>query len=115
MTLNDLQEAEKTIKTMKTDNKGKEKEEEEKEKEKDTKQKKADEGVRGLHVRCCWLQLLYVCNVTSHPVLTGSELEVSYCQPAEVGPAGPHAACWFCSLPSVRQERYSPALLFLKT
>lgn len=54
MTLTDLQEAEKTIKTMKADNKGKEKEEEEKEKEKETKQKKPDEGVRErfLHDGC---------------------------------------------------------------
>lgn len=45
VTLTDLQEAEKTIKTMKTDDKGREKNEEE-EKEKEAKQKKADEGVR---------------------------------------------------------------------
>lgn len=43
VTLTDLQEAEKT---MKTDNKGREKkEEEEREKEKESKQKKGDEGV----------------------------------------------------------------------
>ena len=46
VTLTDLQEAEKT---MKTDNKGRErKEEEEKEKEKDTKAKKGEEGVRAI-------------------------------------------------------------------
>lgn len=43
MTLTDLQEAEKT---MKTDNKGREKKEEEKEKE--TKLKKGEEGVRAV-------------------------------------------------------------------
>lgn len=44
VTLTDLQEAEKT---MKTDNKGREKkEEEEKEKEKEVKQRKGEEGVR---------------------------------------------------------------------
>lgn len=106
VTLTDLQEAEKTIKTMTTDNKGKE---EEDEKEKDAKQKKGDEGVRGLHMSYCCLLLLYVCNVTSHTVLTGSELEVSYRQSAEVRPAGTHAARWFRSLSSVQQERYSPA------
>lgn len=56
VTLTDLQEAEKTIKTMKTDNKGREKEEEEKEKEKEAKQKKGDEGVRAkhqVHWHCC--------------------------------------------------------------
>lgn len=46
VTLTDLQEAEKTMKTMKMDNKGKEKEEEEKEKE--AKSKKAEEGVRAI-------------------------------------------------------------------
>lgn len=48
MTLTDLQEAEKT---MKTDNKGREKKEEEekeKEKEKEAKAKKGEEGVRAI-------------------------------------------------------------------
>ncbi len=46
VTLTDLQEAEKT---MKTDNKSKEKkEEEEKEKEKEAKAKKGEEGVRAI-------------------------------------------------------------------
>lgn len=48
MTLTDLQEAEKTINTMKMDNKGREKEEEEKEKEKEAKPKKGEEGVRAI-------------------------------------------------------------------
>lgn len=47
VTLTDLQEAEKT---MKTDNKGREKkEEEEKEKEKDAKAKRGEEGVRDIY------------------------------------------------------------------
>lgn len=47
VTLTDLQEAEKT---MKTDNKGREKkEEEEKEKEKEAKAKKGEEGVRAIY------------------------------------------------------------------
>ena len=48
VTLTDLQEAEKTMKTMKMDNKGREKEEEEKEKEKEAKPKKGEEGVRAI-------------------------------------------------------------------
>lgn len=38
-------------------------------------------------------------------MLTGSELEVSYCQPAEVGPAGPHAARRLLTPTSSRQQR----------
>lgn len=54
VTLTDLQEAEKTIKTTKTDNKGSEKkEEEEKEKEKEARQKKAEEGVRAITLEAC--------------------------------------------------------------
>lgn len=50
MTLTDLQEAEKTIKT---ENKGKEKkEEDEKEKEKEAKAKKGEEGVRAVIQTC---------------------------------------------------------------
>lgn len=57
VTLTDLQEAEKTMKTTKTDNKGREKEEEEKEKEKEAKTKKGEEGVRDIYqsysLVCC--------------------------------------------------------------
>lgn len=94
VTLTDLQEAEKTIQTMKTDNKGREKEEE---KEKEAKQKKGEEGVRAGTLEACWL--LSLCNTmwrhkVGDAVFTGIELEVSYCQPAEVRPAGPHTTCW---------------------
>lgn len=60
VTLTDLQEAEKT---MKTDNKGREKKEEEekeKEKEKEAKSKKAEEGVRAISLsyRPVWAALI---------------------------------------------------------
>jgi len=90
VTLTDLQEAEKTIKTMKPDNKGREKtEEEEKEKEKEAKQKKAEEGVRAIchsyrPVCCCSYITSRDMTRRGLTVLTGSELEVSYCQSAEV-------------------------------
>lgn len=49
VTLTDLQEAEKTMKTIKTDNKGREKkEDDEKEKEKESKVKKGEDGVRAI-------------------------------------------------------------------
>ncbi|XP_072291998.1 protein phosphatase 1 regulatory subunit 12A isoform X6 [Eucyclogobius newberryi] len=55
VTLTDLQEAEKTMKT-KTETKGREKEEDEKEKEKDTKLKKGDEGEVSWRSRIASLQ-----------------------------------------------------------
>lgn len=63
VTLTDLQEAEKT---MKTDNKGREKkEEEEKEKEKEAKLKKGDEGVRAVvHSYRPALAALTSCDIT---------------------------------------------------
>lgn len=66
VTLTDLQEAEKTIQTMKTDNKGREKNEEE-EKEKEAKQKKADEGVRTLWdgYRPVWLCRSCFCDLAT--------------------------------------------------
>ncbi|XP_053174713.1 protein phosphatase 1 regulatory subunit 12A isoform X1 [Scomber japonicus] len=56
VTLTDLQEAEKTINTMKMDNKGREKEEEEKEKEKEAKPKKGEEGEVSWRSRIASLQ-----------------------------------------------------------
>lgn len=55
VTLTDLQEAEKT---MKTDNKGREKKEEEKE----AKLKKAEEGVRA--ISCSYRPVLKSCDIT---------------------------------------------------
>lgn len=54
VTLTDLQEAEKT---MKTENKGKEKDEE----DKDGKQKKGDEGVRFVELPCLLSDGLFDC------------------------------------------------------
>lgn len=56
VTLTDLQEAEKTMNTMKMENKGREKEEEEKEKEKEAKPKKGEEGEVSWRSRIASLQ-----------------------------------------------------------
>ncbi|KAM7396821.1 hypothetical protein PAMP_019831 [Pampus punctatissimus] len=56
VTLTDLQEAEKTMNTMKMDNKGREKVEEEKEKEKEAKPKKGEEGEVSWRSRIASLQ-----------------------------------------------------------
>lgn len=98
VTLTDLQEAEKT---MKTDNKGREKKEEEKE----AKLKKAEEGVRAVSSTERPALTLRDLTEQENAVFAGSELEVSHRQSAEVGPAGPHAAQRLLTTTSSRQER----------
>lgn len=69
VTLTDLQEAEKT---MKTDNKGREKKEEE-EKEKEAKMKKGEEGVRAIFHRPAVAELMS-CDVTEQGILCSQEV-----------------------------------------
>lgn len=113
VTLTDLQEAEKT---MKTDSKAREKkkEEEEKEKEKEAKARKGEEGVRAIYQSYspprAGRSYITPCDITAgDTVFAGSQLEVSYRQSAEVRPAGPHAARRHAPPADNGPERYTPS------